>query len=103
MLGFGSDRGLWCWDASQFEACTASKYAYGIIDLVSRKWVTVTLTAEPTSVAARVLFLKALEAEGLLTNELRDRLSDADAEPPDDDDSVPLLLAISDNGTGTVR
>ncbi len=26
----------WCWDGSQFEACEASKYAYGIIDLVSR-------------------------------------------------------------------
>ncbi len=89
---------LWCWDASQFEACTRAKYAYGIIDLVSRKWITVTLTAEPTSVAARVLFLNALESEGLLTDELADRLSDADGEPPADD-SVPLLLAISDNGT----
>jgi transposase InsO family protein len=90
---------LWCWDMSQFEACTAAKYAYGIIDLVSRKWIASTLTAEPTSVAARVLFVKALDAEGLLTDELRDRLSDLDADPPDDNDGVPLLLAISDNGT----
>ncbi|MDH3678755.1 MAG: hypothetical protein OEV40_02270 [Acidimicrobiia bacterium] len=35
---------LWVWDASQFEACVSSKYAYGIIDLVSRKWITITLT-----------------------------------------------------------
>lgn len=80
------------------EACTTARYAYGIIDLVSRKWIASTLTAEPTSVSARVLFLKALDAEGLLTDHLRDRLSDLDAEPPDDD-GLPLLLAISDNGT----
>jgi len=90
---------LWCWDASQFERCEASKYAYGIIDLVSRKWITVTLTPEPNAVSVRVLFLKALAAENLLTIELQERLADPDAVIPDDDDSVPMLLAISDNGT----
>jgi transposase InsO family protein len=90
---------LWCWDASQFEACTTAKYAYAIIDLVSRKWIASILTAEPTSVAARVLFVKALDAEHLLTEDLQDRLSDLDAEPPDDDEGLPLFLAISDNGT----
>jgi len=90
---------LWVWDASQFEACEAAKYAYGIVDLVSRKWITQTLTPNPDSVAVKVLFIKALEAEGLLTDELRALLDDPDAEPPDNDESVPLLLAISDNGT----
>ena len=90
---------LWCWDASQFEACTGAKYAYAIIDLVSRKWIASILTAEPTSVAARVLFTKALAAEDLLTDDLTDRLADPDAEPPDDHPGLPLLLAISDNGT----
>ena len=89
---------LWCWDASQFERCEASKYAYGIIDLVSRKWVAVTLTPEPNSVSVRVLFLKALAAENLLSVELQERLADPDAVIPDDD-SLPMLLAISDNGT----
>ncbi len=89
---------LWCWDASQFERCHASKYAYGIIDLVSRKWITVTLTPEPNAVSVRVLFLKALQAEGLLTAELQERLADIDAPIPDDDE-IPMLLAISDNGT----
>lgn len=84
---------------SQFEACVTAKYASGIIDLVSRKWITVTLTPEPTSVAARVLFTRALDAEGLLTDELACRLSDLEAEPGDDDEGLPLLLAISDNGT----
>lgn len=89
---------LWCWDASQFEACTASKHAYAIIDLVSRKWIATILTGQPDSVAVRVLFTKALDAEGLLDDRLRDRLTDLDA-VPDDDERVPLLLAISDNGT----
>lgn len=36
---------LWCWDASPFEACTAAKYAYGIVDLVSRKWIATILAS----------------------------------------------------------
>ncbi len=71
---------LWVWDASQFEACEASKYAYGIIDLVSRKWIAVTLTPEPNSVSARALFLKALEAENLLTDDIADRLTASNSE-----------------------
>lgn len=90
---------LWCWDMSQFEACTAARYAYGIVDLVSRKWITVTLTAEPTSASARVLFIKALQAEGLLDDKLAARLADPATEIPQDDEGLPLLLAISDNGT----
>ena len=90
---------LWCWDASQFEACKAAKYAYAIIDLVSRKWIVTILTGQPDSVAVRVLFTKALDAEGLLDDRLRDRLTDLDAVPDDDDEGLPLLLAISDNGT----
>jgi putative transposase len=90
---------LWCWDASQFERCQASKHAYGIIDLVSRKWITVTLTPEPNAVSVRVLFLKALAAENLLTAELEERLADPQAAIPDDIDELPMLVAISDNGT----
>ena len=89
---------LWCWDASQFEACTAAKYAYAIIDLVSRKWIATGLTGQPDSVAARLLFTTALDNETMLTDQLRARLADIDADL-DDDDEVPLLLAISDNGT----
>jgi transposase InsO family protein len=91
---------LWCWDNSQFEACVAAKYAYAIIDLVSRKWIATILAAEATHVQVRVLFAKALEAEGLLTDELAGRLATLDETSPVDDlPEVPLLLAISDNGT----
>ena len=84
---------------SQFEACVDAKYAYAIVDIVSRKWIATHLTANPDSVAARVLFARGLDAEGLLTDELAARLADPDAEIPDDQDTMPLLLAISDNGT----
>jgi transposase InsO family protein len=81
---------LWCWDGSQFEACEASKYAYEIIDPVSRKWITVTLTPEPNQVAVKVLFLKALAAEGLRTPELEHRVADPDAPPVPAPDVPPM-------------
>lgn len=90
---------LWCWDGSQFERCLAAKYAYAIVDLVSRKWISTHLTANPDSVAARVLFQRGLDNEYLLTDELRARLADPASTLPDDDTAIPLLLAISDNGT----
>lgn len=91
---------LWCWDMSQFERCVASKYAYGIIDLVSRKWIATTLSSESTGTSVRVLFAKALDSEGLLTDELAERLADLDdTNIAEDDPAVPLLVAISDNGT----
>jgi transposase InsO family protein len=91
---------LWCWDMSQFEQCVAGKYAYGIVDLVSRKWIATILAPEATSTQVRVLFLTALEAEGLLSEQIQARLACLDETVPDDDtDEVPLLLAVSDNGT----
>ena len=88
---------LWCWDGSQFERCRAAKYAYAIVDIVSRKWITTMLASEPTSVQVKVLFTQALRAEGVL-DDLDWRL-----EHPErvdlDDESLPVLLAVSDNGT----
>jgi hypothetical protein len=46
---------------SQFEGCVAAKYAYAIIDLVSRKWIATILASEATGVQVRVLFSKALQ------------------------------------------
>jgi transposase InsO family protein len=78
----------------------ASRYAYAIVDIVSRKWIATILAPEPTGTQVRVLFLKALDAEGLLTDELADRLATLDDSAPVDDlPEVPLLLAVSDNGT----
>ncbi len=51
---------LWCWDGTVFPACKQAKHAYAIVDVVSRKPVATHLTTTPDSVAARVLFAKAL-------------------------------------------
>jgi transposase InsO family protein len=85
---------------SQFERCTAGKYAYAIIDLVSRKWIATVLASEATGTQVRVLFTEALDAEGLLGGDLALRLADLDDQSvADDDPTVPLLVAISDNGS----
>lgn len=88
---------LWCWDASQFTACLPDKYAYAIVDLVSRKWITTILTSSPDSVAAKTLFLKALDAEGLLTDDMITRIDQG--VDPEDLEEAPILVAVSDNGT----
>ena len=54
----------------------------------------------PPGCTVRVLFTKALDAEGLLSDELAARLADLDDQAiSDDDPALPLLVAISDNGT----
>jgi transposase InsO family protein len=88
---------LWCWDQSQFERCRAARYAYAIVDIVSRKWITTLLASEPTSVQVKVLFTQALRAEAIL-DDLDWRLTDPVAVDVDDE-TLPVLLAVSDNGT----
>jgi transposase InsO family protein len=88
---------LWCWDGSQFERCRAGRYAYAIVDIVSRKWITTLLAAEPTSVTVKVLFTQALRAEGIL-DDLDWRLAHPELVDVDDE-TLPVLLAVSDNGT----
>ena len=86
---------LWCWDATHFMRCE-SQIVYGIVDIVSKKWITTLLCAEATSVQVKVVFLNALETEGLLDD------LDWRADQPGDvdltDDAAPVLLAVSDNG-----
>lgn len=87
---------LWCWDASHFSACTAAPIVYGIVDVVSRKWIASLLCSEQTSTQVKVVFLAGLEAEGLLAD-LEWRL-DHPVDVDLDDDAAPVLLAVSDNG-----
>jgi transposase InsO family protein len=67
---------------------------FGIIDLISRKWIATLLSAEETSTQTKVLFLDALQAEGLI-DEVEARQASVDA----DDERIPILLAVSDNGS----
>jgi transposase InsO family protein len=67
---------------------------FGIVDLVSRKWIATLLSAEETSTQTKVLFLNALTAENLI-DEVEARQGDINV----DDERLPILLAISDNGS----
>ena len=67
-----------------------------IEDLVSRKWIGEIVSAEETSTQVQVLFTDALAAEGLLR--LVEARQDGLVDPSVDDESRPILLAMSDNG-----
>ncbi|MGH2843825.1 MAG: transposase [Solirubrobacteraceae bacterium] len=80
---------VWGYDFSAFTAAQTS--ALAILDLVSRKWIDTMLCQEATDVQVQALFLRALEAEGLLQLIL-------DLADGDDDERCPVLLIVSDNG-----
>ena len=68
-----------------------------IEDLVSRKWLTHVASVEETSTQVEVAFTAAVEAEGLLAD-VDARHGDGLVDLTTDDDSRPILLAVSDNG-----
>ena len=68
-----------------------------IEDLVSRKWLTEVVSVEETSTQVELAFTAALDAEGLL--EAVDARQDTGLVSIDvDDQTRPILLAVSDNG-----
>ena len=95
---------IWAWDFTHFTR--AKRAAVAILDVVSRKWIATLLAAEETSSQVEVVFLDALESEGLLeaadalaTEALRAALASGKPEQLADlvaAGQVPLLLAISD-------
>jgi putative transposase len=68
-----------------------------IEDLVSRKWITEIVSVEETSTQVELAFTAALEAEGLL-EAVEARHDDGRVDLGVDDQSRPILLAVSDNG-----
>ena len=97
---------IWAFDFTHFTR--AKRAAVAILDLVSRKWISTLVAAEESSTQVEVVFTDALAAEGLLdladaraTEALRTALASGQPEQLADlvaVGSVPLLLAISDNG-----
>jgi putative transposase len=91
---------IYIYDVTHFAGCP--KHAvFAVMDLVTRKWITELVSIEETSTQVQVVFMDALEAEGLL--ELVEARQDA--VPPDPlsldaavDVLAPVLLAVSDNG-----
>jgi putative transposase len=78
---------IWIWDASHFTRC--QRVAYAIVDVVTRYWIGYLLTSEQTHTQVQLLFVRALEDQGLLG---------PDGLPPERDDEGPILVAWSDNG-----
>lgn len=71
------------------------------MDLVTRKWICELVSSEETSTQVHVVFMDALEREGLLELvEARQNAPPADLFPFQADVDVlpPVLLAVSDNG-----
>lgn len=86
---------IWIYDTTHF---TRAGMAVLIIeDLVSRKWITEVVSSEATSTQVEVAFTAALEIEGLL-DVVDARQDDQFVDPTIDDESRPILLAVSDNG-----
>lgn len=93
---------IWIYDVTHFAGCP--KHAvFAVMDLVTRKWICEVVSIEETSTQVQVVFMDALEIEGLMgLIEARqdmvagDPLSfDAAVEEPE---LTPILLAVSDNG-----
>lgn len=68
-----------------------------IEDLVSRKWITEVVSAEETHTQVEAGFTQALQAEGLLEL-VESRRADGTIDLSNDDETRPILLAVSDNG-----
>ena len=82
---------IWCWDATHFPR--ASRVAFAIVDVVSRRWIDTLVSIEETSTQVRVIFDRALAAEGLTELITPERVELFEQDP-----TQPILLACSDNG-----
>ena len=93
---------IWIYDCTHFAGCP--KHAvFAVMDLVTRKWITELVSIEETSTQVQVVFMDALELEGLLELvEARQDAPPADTFPFDaaveEPELPPILLAVSDNG-----
>ncbi|MGH3520297.1 MAG: transposase [Haloechinothrix sp.] len=90
---------IWIYDFTHFAGLPGTWCAIAVIDVVSRKWLATVVSAEETSTQVEVAFTRALVADGkehLLDEALLDEL--AHGVVPDNDERVPVLLAVSDNG-----
>lgn len=86
---------IWIFDTTHF---TRAGMAVLIIeDLVSRKWITEIVSREETHTQVEVAFTQALELEGLL-EAVDARHDDGTVDLRVEDETRPILLAVSDNG-----
>jgi putative transposase len=91
---------IWIYDVTHFAGCP-NHAVFAVMDLVTRKWITELVSVEETSTQVQVVFMDALELEGLLKLiEARQDAPPSDTSPLDAavDVLAPVLLAVSDNG-----
>lgn len=77
----------------------AGRCVVAVIDVISKYWLSTVVSAEESSTQVEVAFTRALLTDGkehLLDADLLEEL--ATGVVPDNDERVPVLLAISDNG-----
>jgi putative transposase len=86
---------IWIYDTTHFPA--AGMAVLIVEDLVSRKWLTEIVSVEETSTQVELAFTAALDAEGLL-QVVDARHGDGRVDLGVDDETRPILLAVSDNG-----
>jgi putative transposase len=88
---------IWIYDFTHFRA--SRRCAVAVLDVVSRLWLSTVVSAEESSTQVEVAFTDALIADGkahLLDQQLLEELHAGVV--PDNDERIPVLLAISDNG-----
>jgi putative transposase len=89
---------IYIYDVTHFAGCPEHA-VFAVMDLVTRKWICELVSIEETSTQVQVVFMDALEREGLL--ELVEARQDTPPPDPlafDGDELPPILLAVSDNG-----
>ena len=82
---------IWCSEVTHFPR--ARRAAFAIVDVVSRRWIDTLVSTEETSTQVRVIFDRALAAEGLAELITPERVEQFAEDP-----TRPILLARSDNG-----
>lgn len=88
---------IFIYDFTHFRA--SKRCAVAVLDVVSRLWLSMVVSAEESSTQVEVAFTRALLADGkahLLDAPLLEELSHGVV--PDNDERLPVLLAVSDNG-----
>jgi putative transposase len=93
---------IWIYDVTHFAGCPEHA-VFAVMDLVTRKWITELVSIEETSTQVQVVFMDALELEGLIALvEARQDMVPADPFPfgavVPEPELAPILLAVSDNG-----
>ncbi len=88
---------IWIYDFTHFRA--SRRCAVAVLDVVSRLWLSTVVSAEESSTQVELAFTDALIADSkahLLDAQLLEELHSGVV--PDNDERIPVLLAISDNG-----